>query len=80
MAQIKVYSTPTCPWCRMLKDFLREKKVVFEDIDVSTNADAARDMVAKSGQRGVPQTEINGKLIVGFDQAAIEEELKKIGK
>ena len=80
MTLIKVYSTPTCPWCRMLKDFLKERNVEFENIDVSTNAEAAREMVAKSGQRGVPQIDINGTLIVGFDQESIEKELKRIGK
>jgi glutaredoxin 3 len=78
--KIKVYSTPTCPWCRMLKDYLREKNVEFEDVDVSTDTKAASYIVEKSGQMGVPQTEINGKMIVGFDREAIDEELAKIKK
>ncbi len=77
MAKIKVYSTPTCPWCVKLKEFLNEKKVEYEDIDVSTNHEAAKEMIEKSGQMGVPQTEINGKIIVGFDKDAIEAELNK---
>ncbi len=77
MAKIKVYSTPTCPHCHMLKDFLKEKGIEFEDIDVSSNQKAAQEMVAKSGQMGVPQIEINGKLIVGFDREKIEKELEK---
>jgi glutaredoxin 3 len=80
MTQIKVYSTPVCPWCRMLKDDLREKKVEFTEIDVSTDAKAAKEMVDKSCQMGVPQIEINGKMIVGFDKEAIDEELSKITK
>ena len=75
MAKIKVYSTPTCPYCRMVKDFLKEKDVEFDDIDVSQNHEAAHEMMSKSGQMGVPQIEINGKVIVGFDKAAIEKEL-----
>jgi glutaredoxin 3 len=77
---IKVYSTQTCPWCHRLKDYLKSKGVEFEDIDVSENQEAADEMVEKSGQMGVPVTDINGKIIVGFDQAAIDAELAKIEK
>lgn len=74
--RVKVYSTPTCPYCHMVKDFLKEKGVEFEDIDVSENQEEAQKMIEKSGQMGVPQIEINGKIIVGFDKEAIEKELK----
>jgi len=77
MAKIKVYSTPTCPYCHMLKDFLKEKKIEFEDIDVAADQEAAKEMIKKSGQMGVPVTDINGKIIVGFDKGAIEKELEK---
>ncbi len=77
MKKIKVYSTPTCPWCVKLKEFLKEKKVEYDDIDVSENQEAANEMMQKSGQMGVPQIEINGKIIVGFDKEAIEAELNK---
>ena len=78
MAKIKVYSTPTCPYCRMVKSFLKEKGVDFEDIDVSVNSKAAEQMIQKSGQMGVPQIEINEKIIVGFDKEAIERELSNV--
>lgn len=74
--RVIVYSTPTCPYCHMVKDFLKEKGIEFEDIDVARNHEKAREMMAKSGQMGVPQIEINGKIIVGFDKAAIERELE----
>lgn len=77
MIKIKVYSTPTCPWCIKLKEFLKEKNVEYEDIDVSVDHEAAKKMMEKSGQMGVPQTEINGKIIIGFDKKAIEAELAK---
>ncbi|TKJ17558.1 NrdH-redoxin [Candidatus Woesearchaeota archaeon B3_Woes] len=77
MTKIKVYSTPTCPWCVKIKEFLDEKKVEYEDIDVSVDHEAAKEMMEKSGQMGVPQIEINGKVIVGFDKEAIEAELAK---
>ncbi|HII71387.1 TPA: NrdH-redoxin [Candidatus Woesearchaeota archaeon] len=77
MAKIKVYSTQTCPFCFKLKDFLKEKGVEYEDIDVSADDAAAQEMIKKSGQMGVPQIEINGRIIVGFDKEAIEAELAK---
>lgn len=76
MAKVRVYSTPACPYCVMLKDFLKERGVKFEDIDVSRDQKKAREMVEKSGQMGVPVVEINGKIIVGFDREALEKELE----
>ncbi|MGV8982196.1 glutaredoxin family protein [Clostridium sp.] len=70
---IKVYSTPTCPWCTVTKNYLRSKNIAFEDIDVSKDKGATKDMIKKSGQRGVPVIDINGKIIVGFDQKAIDK-------
>ncbi|MDD2777438.1 MAG: glutaredoxin domain-containing protein [Methanocellales archaeon] len=78
MAKIKVYSTPTCPYCRLAKNFLKEKGVDFEDVDVSVDRKAAEEMIQKSGQMGVPQIEINEKIIVGFDKRAIERELGNV--
>lgn len=75
--QVTVYSTPTCPWCKRAKQFLQEKKINFKDIDVSSNHDAANEIIEKSGQMGVPVLDIDGTIIVGFDQQRIEAELKK---
>ncbi|MCE9586011.1 glutathione S-transferase N-terminal domain-containing protein [Candidatus Uhrbacteria bacterium] len=72
---VKVYSTPTCPYCKLAKDYLKEKNIAFEDIDVAANSDAAQEMVKKSGQMGVPVLEINGQIIVGWNKSAIEEAL-----
>ena len=72
---VKVYSTPTCPYCVMAKDFLRQNNIAFEDIDVSQNEQAAQEMINKSGQMGVPQLDIDGKVIVGFDKSAIKRAL-----
>ena len=77
MTKVKVYSTPTCPYCTMAKDFLKEKGVEFEDIDVSEDQAAAKEMVEKSGQMGVPVIDIDGELIVGFNKPAIEKALEK---
>ncbi len=76
MAKVKVYSTPTCPWCHKAKEFLQELKVEFEDINVAENQEAAQEMVEKSGQRGVPVIEIDGEMIVGFNPEAIKKALK----
>ena len=76
MSNVKVYSTPSCPWCSRAKDYLRQKKVVFEDIDVSVNKKAAQEMITKSGQMGVPVLDINGRIIIGFDQESINKALE----
>jgi len=74
---VKVYSTKTCPWCHKAKDFLKQKNVKFEDIDVGADKKAAQEMIEKSGQMGVPVLDVNGTIIVGFDKEAIEEALAK---
>jgi glutaredoxin-like YruB-family protein len=74
--RVIVFSTPTCSWCRKLKTYLRENKISYKDIDVSRDSKAARDMVKKSGQQGVPQMWINNRPIVGFDKQKIDRELE----
>jgi len=76
---VTVYSTPACSWCNTLKSYLKERKVQFRDIDVSLDQKAAEKMVNKSGQQGVPQTEIDGQIIVGFDKKRIDS-LLELGK
>lgn len=72
---IKVYSTPTCPYCIRAKQFLKDNNIQFEDIDVSVNRHMADEMVKKSGQMGVPVLDIDGQIIVGFDREAIKKTL-----
>ena len=74
--RVIVYSTPTCSWCNTLKTHLRTNRIMYTDIDVSQNQDAAKAMVARSGQQGVPQTDINGEMIIGFDKKRINELLE----
>jgi glutaredoxin-like YruB-family protein len=78
--KIKVYSTPTCPYCHLAKEFLKEMNVDFEDIDVSQNEEAAQEMIEKSGQMGVPVIDIDGEIIIGFNRAEIERILKEKSK
>jgi glutaredoxin-like YruB-family protein len=70
---IKVYSTPTCSWCVKLKEYLNSKNIEYEDLDVASNSNAASEMVAKSGQRGVPVIDINGNIIIGYDKESIDK-------
>lgn len=68
---IKVFSTPSCPYCLTLKNFLKEKGFEFEDIDVSRDESALNEMLRKSEQMGVPVMEIDGEIVVGFDKEKI---------
>ncbi|MEM2955033.1 MAG: glutaredoxin family protein [Candidatus Nanoarchaeia archaeon] len=74
--KVIVYSTPTCPWCDRLKSWLKENKIAFKDIDVATDEKAAQEMIKKSGQIGVPVTEIDNNIVVGFDVKKLKELLK----
>jgi len=69
---VKVYSTSTCPYCTMAKNYLREKAISFTDIDVSNDREKAKEMFRKSGQMGVPVIDIDGKIVVGFDKKRID--------
>lgn len=73
--KIIVYSTPSCGYCDLAKDFFKANKMAFKEIDVSEDEKAAQDMIHKSGQMGVPVIEIDGKVIVGFDKPAIKKAL-----
>lgn len=72
MKKVIVFSTPSCSWCRKLKGYLKKNKIRFTDVDVSRDQKAARDMMRKTGQRGVPQMWIDNQPVVGFDKAKID--------
>lgn len=76
---VKVYSTPTCPWCDKAKEYLESKGVAYEVVDVSKDRAAAMDMVKKTRQMGVPVVQIEERYIVGFDKGAIDTALKEEG-
>jgi glutaredoxin-like YruB-family protein len=69
---IIVYSTPSCPWCIRVKQYLKENNILFLDWDVGVDKVAADEMVKKSGQMGVPVLDIDGQIIVGFDKEKIK--------
>ncbi len=74
-AKVVVYSTKSCPYCHMAKEFFREHGVRYQDIDVGADEKAAEEMVERSGQMGVPVIDIDGEIIVGYDVPAIRKAL-----
>jgi len=72
---VTIYSTPTCPYCKMAEKFLSDRNIPFNKIDVSSDQNAAQEMIDKSGQMGVPVIDINGKIIIGFNKPEIEKAL-----
>ncbi len=77
-----VYSTPTCPYCGMVKTYLMERGVSFKEYDVSADREKARELLSKSGRMGVPAIDIDGTIIVGFDRRKIDDALsgRKLSK
>ncbi|MBU2545408.1 thioredoxin family protein [Patescibacteria group bacterium] len=71
MAKVKVYSTPSCPYCVTLKEYLKDNNIAFEGVDVSQDKVQLDDMIKKSGQMGVPVVDIDGEIIIGFDKIKI---------
>jgi len=74
---ISIYSTQSCPYCTMVKNYLKEKKVPFSEYDVGRDPRRADEMVRKSGQMGVPVVDINGRVIVGFNKPEIDRALAR---
>lgn len=70
--KVVLFSTPSCTWCRVAKDYLKQKEIPFKNIDVSRDVSAARDMVRRTGQMGVPVVLINNRPVVGFDKSKID--------
>ncbi len=73
--EVKVYSTPTCPYCKMAKKFLEDNGIEYQHLDVAEDKAAREEMISKSGQMGVPVIDIDGEIMVGFDQTKLKEKL-----
>lgn len=73
--QVTIYSTPTCHFCHMTKDFLKEKGIAFTDYDVAHDLAKRQEMIQKSGQMGVPVIYVGDELIVGFDKERLQSAL-----
>lgn len=76
MNSVTVYTTTRCPYCTMLKNFLSEQNILFKEVNVETNPDIMQQLVRTTGQMGVPQTEVNGQWIVGYDPNNIMKALR----
>ncbi len=73
MANVTIYSTPYCVYCKMAKTFFKEKNVAFEEKDVASDIPAREAMVKKSGQLGVPVIDVDGKIVIGFDKPKLQQ-------
>lgn len=74
--EVKIFSTPTCPYCKKAKAYLDEKGIKYQNVDISENPGAVEEMVSLSGQMGVPVIIIDDNVIVGFDREALDNALK----
>jgi len=75
MAKIKIYSTPSCVYCKMAREFFEKHGVEYEDHDVAANEVALKEMIEKSHQMGVPVIDIDGQIFVGFNRSGLEKVL-----
>ena len=74
--RVTLYTTPTCTYCHMVKQFLKEHKVEYEEIDVTKEKKFVDELLKKSGQLGVPVIDVGGQIIVGFERQALKQALK----
>lgn len=74
--QVTVYSTNTCPYCDMMKNFLQQNQINYTEVNVQQDQAAAQKLVETTGQMGVPQTNINGQWVLGFDPERVLELVK----
>ncbi len=70
--RVTVYTTPTCPYCDSVKRYLNSNNISFTEIDVASDQSAAQELVSRTGQQGVPQTEIDGKFVIGYNTAELD--------
>ncbi len=75
MAKVLVYSTPTCPFCELVKKFLKENNVKYTEINVAKDKEKIKEMITKSGQTSLPVVDINGKIILGFNKIEMKKAL-----
>lgn len=76
MVTVKIFTTPTCPWCKKAKEYMKKEGIKFKELDVASDEKARDEMIEKSGQSGVPVLEIKDTIIVGFDPKEIKKTLK----
>lgn len=76
MNNITIYTTNRCPYCVMLKNFLSDQNISFNEVNVEAKPELMQKLVSLTGQMGVPQTEINGKWVVGYDPDSLMSAIK----
>ncbi|MBI2635164.1 MAG: glutaredoxin family protein [Parcubacteria group bacterium] len=76
MPKVTIYTTPTCIYCKMTKEFFKEHNIAYEEKDVSSDDKAREEMIARSDQMGVPVIDIDGQITIGFDKERLLELLK----
>lgn len=74
---VKIYTTPTCVYCKMAKEWFKKNEVEYQEVNVAEDAVGRQEMMDKSHQLGVPVIDVDGEIIVGFDRGALEAALKK---
>ncbi|TSC74632.1 MAG: Glutaredoxin-related protein [Parcubacteria group bacterium Gr01-1014_44] len=72
-AKIEIYTTPSCAYCHMAKEYFKSKNLVFQEYDVMKDAQKRQEMITETGQMGVPVIKINGKIVIGFNKGKINE-------
>lgn len=80
MREIKIYSTPTCPYCKMVKEYLESRSIPYTNYDVSEDKSALEEMIKLSGQMGVPVVVIDDEIVIGFDKSRIDPLLEEQDK
>ncbi len=73
--KVVIYTTPTCAYCKATKEFFKENKIQYSEKNVAEDKDAAKEMIERSGQMGVPVIDVDGKLVIGFDRNALKKAL-----
>lgn len=73
MANVTIYTTPTCVYCKAAKEFFKDNNVSYKELDVVVDAKAREDMIKKSGQLGVPVIDVDGSIVIGFDKRKLSE-------
>lgn len=76
MTQVLIYTTQTCPWCKKTKEFFKKHNIKYTEKDVAADEKTAQEAIDKSGQMGVPIIDVDGQIIVGFDEPKLKKALQ----
>ena len=72
-AKIKIYTTPSCPYCHLAKEYFQSKDLAYEEFDVMKDVQKRQEMITETGQMGVPVIKVNGQIVIGFNKGKINE-------